>query len=103
MTANNIHCIRYFSDLNPWIDFVVFVPANQSGQAVDAIRRGIDDFFSDDNQSPYGQCVEIALNDAGVSYLIDYYDCNDDDAGEAWENYIDNVEWCPGLIFTTID
>ena len=80
--------IRYFSIVNPWIDFVVTVNESDSAKATGAIYDGIEAFCEDgDSGWCYGDYVETALTNADITYDIMYHDSEDmsDEYEEKWE------------------
>lgn len=80
--------IRYFSDINPWIDFVVFVKQEAVGITASEIAEAMDEFWlSTDNSECYGDIVERKISS---NYLIIFHDDEDEswEYEEAWENMV---------------
>lgn len=84
--------MRYASDLNDWIDFVVLVP--KGCEDADKVNAVMDEFWDDDGLSTapsYGDLIEMAFPEA----IILYHD--DEDESEAWdarwEEMLRNIDW----------
>ena len=84
--------LRYYSDLNPWIDFVVLFDAEKyDRQLVTALIDDAAAFFWDDDESCYGDVVEQYLRQGGVdSFVMLYHDSFDEswEYEQAWEEHI---------------
>ena len=82
--------LRWFSQMNPWMDCLVLVKADDVEKAEQAIRKGVEEFW-DDECLCYGDCIEAALHEAEVEYIIEYCPEYDDDnpfAEEEWDAQI---------------
>lgn len=82
--------IRYCSDLNPWIDFVVIVDPENKEKAEKIIESSMIKFWKEDNYDPYGDIIERELASNEIACEIIYHDSDDvnDEYEEAWEKYI---------------
>ena len=74
--------LRWYSIMNPWLDFVVFVREEESTKATNIITKAMDDYWESDNEA-YGDLVEFRLKKANIPFWILYYPA-DDDAGDMW-------------------
>lgn len=87
--------IRYFSFMNEWLDFVVFVPVHLVETAKKNIRDGLDMFW-DDEYETFGDAVTAELEAADVPYLLVYMpwdyknDCADSSTLD-WEPWLDSI------------
>ena len=90
--------IRYFSESNPWIDFVVFASEKDKEDAKLAIIRGMDNFW-EDGDICYGDAVLAELNQ--IDYKGDikpFIVFIDESLPESmWEEYLDFVKNKYGL------
>lgn len=104
MNAKNMACIRCVSFANPWIDCLIFVPENLLPKAETALKDAIDVFESDDNQSPYGECIECEMSKEGIPYFIEYceYDESNDEPLPSWETRIQKILECKSLTRLTV-
>lgn len=82
-----------FSIMNPFIDFVVFVPVEQIDDCVQACRKGMDEFWEDVCDG-YGDLVEYWLHETNVSYEIFYAELllDESDVTLNWEEAIKNLD-----------
>lgn len=94
MELRGMKAIRWFSVMNPFIDFVVVVPAEFHDEAVEVIRKAMDMFWEDEYEA-YGDAVENELALADVPFEIRYIPWDDkaDEAVDeaAWEKWIDEI------------
>ena len=88
MTEGHVVGIRWFSQMNEWMDCLVLVNADMKGRAIDAVRSGIDEFWSGTCDC-YGDCIEWALADACIPYIIEYEDPENYEDDAAWEKHLD--------------
>jgi len=68
--------IRYFADMNPWIDFVVFADEKHKSTIRKCILEAIDEFWESDNTC-YGDALSKHLLECGLSnkcYILYYED-----------------------------
>lgn len=86
---------RYYSMMNPWIDFCVVCKVEDSETAKAAIIQGMDDFWKGE-WFPFDDMVTSCLNDAEIGYQIFYADLErDDDEDDIYEYMVSlfsNVE-----------
>jgi len=84
---NRVIGLRWFSILNEWMDCVVFVQEKYRAEAKEAISAGIDEFWEENNLC-YGDCIDNALSNRGIPFVIEYEDealyANDED----WECHL---------------
>lgn len=78
--------LRWFSVMNPFIDFVVLVHESDRERATEAIREGMDDFW-DDAADGYGDCVYWALEARGIKNVMRFFD-EDTETDEEWEAHV---------------
>lgn len=100
MYANKMACIHYQSIMNDWMDCLVYVPESIAEKAMEAVKKGVEMFFADDNAGePYGDCIERELTAEDIPYLIEYgeYDEDTDEPYPSWTHHISEVEDCSGL------
>lgn len=82
MTLNRMTPIRYFSFMNDFLDFVVFVPEHQAEEAAQKIQQALDKFW-DDEYETYGDAVYGELEPADIPFVMvaqpwdDMNDCPD--------------------------
>ena len=92
--------VRYYSDINQWIDFVVvFNNAMYSRTSIEQIvDHAMDSYWdegSKDYYQPYGDVVKKALVDHGVErFLIVFHDTDNesDEYEDAWEEFIGSFD-----------
>lgn len=80
--------IRWFAQMNEWMDCLVLVNASKTDDALEAIRAGVDAFWASDSEC-YGDCIERSLYDKHISYVIEYEDSNIYLDDEMWESHLD--------------
>lgn len=99
MNAHKMACIHYQSDMNDWMDCLIYVPENIAEKALEAVRKGVEMYNEEDGQQPYGECIEDALCNADIPYLIEYceYDEETDEPYQSWIYHVSEVEDCDGL------
>ena len=87
--------IRWFSEMNPWIDVVIVVNDEDAKDAYYAVEAARDDYWDEDNLVEcYGDCLEYRLEDAGIKPLWTiYHDANREDLEyeEQWEAMLDGI------------
>ena len=100
MNAYKMACIHYQSDMNDWMDCLIYVPESVTEKALNAVHKGVDMFNEESNQEAYGQCIELALIAAEIPYLIEYcdYDEETDEPYQSWVYHVSEVESCNGLM-----
>ena len=81
--------LRWFSQMNEWMDCLVLVPASLAHHAHAAVCEGVDAFWADNNQEAYGDCIERALRRQAIPYVIEYETPQDYIDDEAWECHLD--------------
>lgn len=83
---------------NPFVDCVVFIPANRHVEAVDKVRAAMQK-YRDYEYDTYGEAVEGELMDANIPHSIVRRPWNDDydrpciDSG-VWEGMIAGLSIC---------
>lgn len=93
--------IRYRSEGDSWIDFVVFVSKQDAAQVRKLIEGAMDSFWNDDEYSdiPYGDIVEMAIEEAGFPYAIAYNPIPEaDDPEKEWEDFVQGIKNTMGLV-----
>ena len=91
--------LRWFSDMNPDMDCIVIVSAEDEDIAEEAIRTGVEEFWDSDDLC-WGDCVVSALDERKVPHTILYmpgwgsYDLGEFPAelDDAWEAYLGSLE-----------
>ena len=79
--------LRWFSIMNPWMDFVVTVSTNDAEQTKKLIKKAIDDWWEDDRGFGYGDFIEDVLEENGILYHIQFHRADTESAEyeELWE------------------
>lgn len=95
MIAHGMTPIRYKSDMNEWMDCIIFVPAWEAEIAISAIKKSIEEFW-EGCYSTFGEAIEDGLSNALLPYVILYMpwdDVNDcpDESYMVWEKMIDEI------------
>jgi len=90
---------RFFSQMNPWIDFVVLYDPSEydRGYICKTVEKALDAFW-DGEYECYGDAVEVELMSAGiVKYMMVYHDSEDESAEyeEQWEKWIKDIPNSP--------
>ena len=86
----NIVGLRWFSDLNEWMDCLILVQSEYQEAAIQAIRDGVERYWDDEFQC-YGDSIEEALMERGVPFVINYLD-EYAFTQESWERYVQSFE-----------
>lgn len=74
LEAMNMVGVRYTDSLNPWVDFVVYVPRDAVEHTVKKVRKAMDAFWKDDTCSyTYGELVTDALKNT-TAFIVYYED-----------------------------
>lgn len=91
LSALNQVGTRYYSTMNPWIDFAVYAPKNAVPHITKRIREAMNAYWEGEFDT-YGDALEHALRNTVV--FIVYHDAdNEDDAYEAaWEAMLAETE-----------
>lgn len=90
--------IRYFSESNPWIDFVVLVDDEAKTDAKVAIARAMDTFW-EDGDICYGDAVYAEMNKLkGVHFSVIFFDENLPES--MWDDFLEYVKSKFGLEMT---
>lgn len=99
MDANKMACVHYQSEMNDWMDCLIYVPESIAEKGLEAVRKGVEMFNEEDNQEPYGECIIIALKSADIPYLVEFcdYDKVTDEPYQSWVYHVSEVEDCKGL------
>lgn len=79
--------IRWFSQMNDWMDCLVLVNQTNRGSAIAAVKSGVQEFWDSDCET-YGDCIINELNAADIPYVIEYADPNIYSDEDAWEHHI---------------
>lgn len=94
---NNKKHIRYFSEMNEWIDCVITVNEEDVERAKELVITAMEEWwdFLGDEGLCYGDAIEDALTNAGILYNIRYHaadmdnlDIDSEEYEEEWENSI---------------
>jgi hypothetical protein len=86
--------LRYFSTMNDFIDFVVFVYKEDEEKAEKAIIEAMDEFWEADDLC-FGDSVEAHLHENGIrNFYFDFIE--QDEYGEVdtdeWESHLESAE-----------
>lgn len=90
--------VRYFSIMNPWIDFVVLFDDSQytSGTISGAIHDSMALFWEGDTYECYGDALyDNMRNEWGVQhFMILFHDSENEseEYEEAWEKWLGHIE-----------
>lgn len=87
-----LRVIRYYSVMNPWLDFLVAVAPNDFDRAKQAIASGIEHFW-DDNDICFGDAVTMELQEDGIFFYICYADLTEDrmNTTDEWDNWAEKI------------
>lgn len=85
---------RYFSMMNPWIDFVVVSPTNFQPAIEAAIEDAFNDYWNEDFET-YGDALEHYLRMGGYPFMIFYHDGEDTSAEyeKDWELFLNQLRF----------
>ena len=105
MNASKMACIYYEDIANPWMACLTYVPESFAEKAKEAVKKGLALFYEDANPEPYGECVMIAMDFAGIPYLIEFceYDEETDEPYPSWELHVAEVANSKGLNFLQVE
>ena len=95
--SGNLGAVRWYSELNPDMDFVVVCPANETDIAIRALRSAENEYFhpaiDEENDIPFFGVAYTHLRNAGVTVIVcNYYDPDHEDDFEyenLWGEYIE--------------
>lgn len=85
--------LRYFSFMNPWIDYLVIVLNDDVSRATETIQKAMDMYW-DEEYECYGDAVECQLMENKIPYFIQYIPWdheNDCELGIDWEWYLKEI------------
>ena len=82
---------RYYSMMNPWIDFAILTFEDFADKARDAINAGLDLYWGEEGEDLcYMDAIALKLMEAGVPF---YDIClEDEDENELWEAIMEKLE-----------
>lgn len=83
ISADKFTAIRYYSELNPWIDFVVFVEKDREDEAMEKLQMAIDAYW-DGHFECYGDAVHDILHEAKIPYILSSHDPDDESDEYSW-------------------
>ena len=86
MYAHGMTGLRWYSWVNEWMDFIVYVPDDRVEDAILAIHMGIDVYWDNECEC-YGDAVEASLKERNIPYIIIYqeWDHDNDRPVDWWE------------------
>ena len=94
MILSGMTAIRWYSDMNEWMDCVVFVPNNQAEIAKTLIEQAIDLYWEDEYEC-YGDAIEDLLSENNITYCIQFIEWDHDEDCMVewfnWEKWIDDL------------
>lgn len=88
------HSIRWFSELNPWIDFVVICLFEDRDRAIEIVEKAMTEWYNDpDIYGGYGDAVEWWLQQENIPYEIICHDSEDtsDKYEEFWNKILNQL------------
>lgn len=90
--ANGMYGFRFYSNMNPWIDFVVLVPRTIKDSAYVILRHAIEAYWNDIYEC-YGDAIEDKLDKREIPYVVIYHDSNNisDEYEHRWEAMVENL------------
>lgn len=92
--AFGMRAIRYFSEMNTWMDCVVFVSTTFASAVARIIKKAMDAWWAGDPDIPYGDAIETALQERHIPYAIAYYREHPDDpdsSNEEWSEFLHSI------------
>lgn len=94
VSSNCMKCLRWYSQTNIFMDFVVVVPTVMAYDAANVVVRTMDAWWEDNNSEAYGWTVERAMQDAGIPCLFVYHgDMREDQEYEdSWEDVVRSLD-----------
>ena len=69
--------VRYFSLMNPWLDFIVIVNLHDLEKTKAVVRASMDEYWKQDDE-PYGDIVERNLAKEQIPAFIMYHSTDDE-------------------------
>ena len=92
MTTTGMVNLRWFSDTNKWIDFVVSTPEVFKDEATTAVHDAMDAYWDDEFEC-YGDAVKCFMRDAAIPYVGIYHDADDesDEYEKKWEALLSEI------------
>lgn len=87
---NNFSVLHYASDLNPWIDFLIFVKPEDLEKAIVSVQTAMDDYWNE-KFNTYGDALHYHMD---VPYFIIYHDSEDTSESyeDIWWQMINDIE-----------
>lgn len=88
-----IESIIYFSsEINPWMQCLVYVDTQNAEKAHEAVKRGVERWHADECLT-YGECIEQELSEMEIPFLIEFcdYDNENDEPTDLWNKHIECV------------
>lgn len=94
LSFSGMKAVRWYSDTNQWIDFIVVVPDEYLPFTAKAVGKAMDAYWNDDSIECYGDAVEDNLRQSNIPYLIFFHDSEreDDEYEERWEAFVERCE-----------
>lgn len=96
LSRSGMVAIRWYSVMNPDMDCVCFVLEKDAVDAQDAIKEGVEEYWELDDAT-YGDCIENALKEADIPYIILYPEIIEDWLGQEecapeWDEWADKLD-----------
>lgn len=86
--------LRWYSEMNPWMDCIITVEEPLAEDAKEAVRKAMDDWYAtveeDEDGSDwecYGEVIELALDEANIDHAIWYHRSDIDEYSDEWDQY----------------
>ena len=72
-------CINVYSDLNPWIDFVIITDDSEDIKtAEEIVQKAEDDWWKDKEDEPIAEYIGRRLYENGIEFEVYFKDEQDD-------------------------
>lgn len=90
ISINGMFAIRRFSEMNPWIDFIVLVDATRRYDAEPVVNKALTEYWDGEFET-YGDALEYHL--LNIPHVIIYHDSDDisDAYEQMWEQMLDKI------------
>lgn len=94
VSCNCMRCLRWYDQINIFMDFVVVVPTVMAYDAANVVVQTMDAWWEDNNPEAYGWTVERAMQDAGIPCLLVYHDDmrEDQEYEDLWEDVVRQLD-----------
>lgn len=94
--TSNFSGIRWFSELNPWMDCIVIVQKEDAEKAMFVMKKAIDKIWDEEGPyETYGDIIEKNFFDSGIDiHWSLFYDADqeDDKYSDIWEKLVETIQ-----------